>query len=157
MAEFQFDSTSIALLAVAAVLAVLAIGLLVYVVRHGKRDAAASEEAPEPRELAPGESATLASVLAGGASADPFLMKFVEGPAGERVGETITATDDSLILKHEGRFLAVPLEKVTVKDDELTADADVDWEEAARAGEAWREARHDAIEYDEHGNPIPKA
>lgn len=153
MAEFQFTTAAWVALAILVAAVAVALALLAYVVRHA-RASPAPVAAPEPRALAPGESATLEEVLAGGAAPDRYLMRFVLDAAGARVGETITVHEGAMILKREGRFAAIPLAAIVARDDTLTLAGDVDWDAADRAGEAWRRAGENALRFDEKGNPI---
>jgi hypothetical protein len=82
-----------------------------------------------------------------------LLSRFVRNASGEQVGETMTVTEDEVILKQDGEFLAVDPEAVIEKDGSLLADPNLDWEQARERGENWREANLDRMEYGKDGMP----
>lgn len=139
-----------------AVLVAAALGLITLLVRLARRPVAA--EAAPPAAGAAGttdpEGRTLADLLAGDAAVEPYMAQFLHNSKGERVGETIGASNDRVVVKHEGKFFAVPAAQIRVRSGLLVADGVVDWDEAARLGEAWRESGHKALRYDESGMPI---
>lgn len=104
--------------------------------------------------LARGDGETVAEMLASEAIDDTELLsRFVLDAEGEQIGETMTVTEEEVVLKREEGFFAVDPDAVIEKDGNLLLDPNVDWEEAERRGESWREANLDRMEYDEEGMP----
>lgn len=162
MADFELNAAAVASLVVLVAALAVAVALVVYLARYWRSEranataAGAVDEPLPPRELAPGESATLAELLEGGRNADPFLMRFVtDGATGHRAGESIAVHEERLIVKGEsGGFVAVPFGKITVTEDDLVIAEDVNWEDAKRHAEAWQDASANPVEYDADGNPL---
>ena len=104
--------------------------------------------------LAGGDGETVAEMLESEAIDDTELLsRFVLDAEGEQVGETMTVTEDEVVLKRDEGFFAVDPDAVIEKDGNLLLDPNVDWEEAEQRGESWREANLDRMEYDEEGLP----
>lgn len=104
--------------------------------------------------LAQGEGETVGEMLASEAIDDTELLsRFVLDAEGDEVGETMTVTEDEVVLKREDGFFAVDPDEVIEKDGSLLLDPNVDWDEAEQRGESWREANLDRMEYDEEGLP----
>jgi len=104
--------------------------------------------------LAQGDGETVAEMLESEAIDDiELLSRFVLDSEGDQVGETMTVTEDEVVLKQEDGFLAVDPDAVIEKDGNLLLDPNVDWEEAEQRGESWRESNLDRMEYDDEGLP----
>ncbi len=117
--------------------------------------AEAGAGAEKPENLAAGRGRTLAEMAAHEEIDNAELIsRFVLNGQGETVGETVTVTEEQVILKRDGTFFAIEPDTVIEKNGTLLADANIDWEEAEQAGEQWREANMDRMEYDEHGMPV---
>lgn len=111
-----------------------------------------AEESSNPLAEGPGES--MAEMLASEEFDNTELLsRFVHDSEGETIGETMTVTEDEVILKKDGEFLAVDPEAVIEKEGQLLLDPNVDFDEARQRGEDWREANLDRMEYDEEGLP----
>ena len=85
---------------------------------------------------------------------DRLVLKFVEDPSGQRVGETVAVEGDELIIKDAQGFLAVPVASVTEAGEGLKLNAPIDEPAARQRGEAWRERHHKVITYSE--SELPK-
>lgn len=139
--------------------AVLTVGLLVFAIWRA-RQAPPPQAEPEPKEtsknpLTPGKARTLAELRDDEEVENASLLsRFVLNAKGETVGETLSIDDEHVVLKKDGRFFVVSPEHVLAKDGMLIADANIDWDEAGRAGDAWRETSEDRIEYDAEGMPV---
>ncbi len=118
---------------------------------HPPEDDTTPDDTPAPGD-APTHS--IRQQLAEGADASSFLARFVENTDGETLGETVGIDDDQIILKGDDGFLALSTEEVLQKDGDLVADPNIDWDRAEEAGEAWRQAQEDAMQYDDEGLPI---
>ena len=113
------------------------------------------ESASDKPPVTRGKATTLAEHLSSEeVDSNAFLSRFVHTASGEQVGETVAITDEAIVLKREGTFFLVGLDAILEKDGVLLADANIDWDAAEEAGEAWRAASEDAIEYDEDGMPV---
>jgi hypothetical protein len=104
--------------------------------------------------LSSGEGETVAEMLASETFDDTELLsRFVRDADGEEVGETMTVTEDEVVVKQDGEFFAVDPQAIIEKNGNLVLDPNVDWDEARERGEAWREANLDRMQYDEEGLP----
>lgn len=111
-----------------------------------------AEQSGNPLEQTSGD--TMAEMLANDEIDDmELLSQFVHDSDGETVGETMTVTEDEVIIKREGDFLAVDPESIIENAGQLVLDPNVDLEAAQDRGESWREANLDRMEYDEEGLP----
>lgn len=78
---------------------------------------------------------------------DPHLKlvaRVVVDEQGQRVGETVRAEGDDMILKQGATFLAVPRSVLREDGERLRAEG-VDWALAKEKGEAWRARQENAI------------
>lgn len=104
--------------------------------------------------LAAGTGRSLAELAAHEEVDDTELIsRFVLDASGERLGETMTIADGEVILKRDGEFYAVAPDAIIEKDGTLLADANIDWNEARKAGKAWEDENLDRMEYDDTGMP----
>ncbi len=115
-------------------------------------------DAREPSEkptLGPGKGRSLAE-MADHEEIDEasLLSRFVVNAQGDTVGETMALESDEVILKREGGFYAVSMDAIIEKDGMLLVDATIDWDRAKEAGDEWRKAAHDEMEYDDSGLPV---
>lgn len=111
-----------------------------------------AEQSEDPLARGPGES--MAEMLeADEIDNTELLSRFVHDAEGSTIGETMTVTEDEVVIKQEDSFLAVDPEQVIEKDGNLRLDPNVDWERAEERGENWRKANFDRMEYDEEGLP----
>jgi hypothetical protein len=76
---------------------------------------------------------------------DQLLSRFVETPKGTRVGESIGIEQSRIILKNKLNFYVIPLKYIKEKDDKLILRRKVNWDRAAKLGEAWRKKALDVI------------
>lgn len=107
-----------------------------------------------PEDLAEGTGRTLAEMAANEEVDDTELIsRFVHDTDGEQLGETMTIDDGEVILKRDGDFFSVPPDAIIEKSGTLLADANIDWDEAREAGEAWEDENLDRMEYNEEGLP----
>lgn len=107
-----------------------------------------------PEDLAEGTGRTLAEMAANEEVDDTELIsRFVHNMDGEQLGETMTIDEGEVILKRDGDFFSVPPDAIIEKSGTLLADANIDWDEAREAGEAWEDENLDRMEYNEEGLP----
>lgn len=123
----------------------LAIAVIAYLIslsvrarRRATPPEAAARETPGEEEKRPGED---------------LLLKFVEDSEGKRYGETVAVEEGHLIIKDGQTFYRAPVEHFEKSGEGVLVKGDVDWDEAKRAGEAWRERSTKVIEYDEEEIP----
>jgi hypothetical protein len=126
---------------------VVAIGVIIYLValslkaRQEKpegQDDAASAQGRGPQHERPGED---------------LLLQFVQDREGKRYGETVAVEGDQLIVKDGQTFYMAPLASFNKEGDGVLVTGPVDWEQASKDGEAWRERSTKVIEYDESEIP----
>jgi len=67
-----------------------------------------------------------------------MLCKFVVDGTGKRIGESVSMTDDVLIVKAGARFLGVPLKHVETGEKNLIVKGLIDFSKAYALGEQWR-------------------
>lgn len=67
-----------------------------------------------------------------------MLCKFVVDGTGKRIGESVSMTQDVLIVKAGARFLGVPLKHVETGEKNLVVKGLIDFSKAYALGEAWR-------------------
>ena len=67
-----------------------------------------------------------------------MLCKFVVDGTGKRIGESVSMTDDVLIVKAGARFLGVPLKHVETGEKNLIVKGLIDFSKAYALGEEWR-------------------
>ena len=80
-----------------------------------------------------------------------MLCKFVVDGTGKRIGESVSMTDDVLIIKAGARFLGVPLKHVETKEKTLVVRGLIDFSKAYALGEEWRKESY--REMDNHEKP----
>lgn len=118
-----------------------------------EQQAQQAEEA-DLENLARGRGRSLAEMAADDEVDDTELIsRFVLNTEGDRVGETMTITDGEVILKREDGFYSVAPDAIIEKNGTLLADANIDWDAAREAGQAWEDENLDRMEYDETGMP----
>jgi len=88
-----------------------------------------------------------AEAAAGTPTREGDLLKFVVDEAGNRKGETVALEGDAFILKTSEGFARVPTHAIEAQGAELKVKGDVDWAQARRDGEAWRERSHKVVPY----------
>jgi|GEM_PF-2279417 len=67
-----------------------------------------------------------------------MLCKFVVDGTGKRIGESVSMTEDVLIIKAGARFLGVPLKHVEQAEKTLVVKGLIDFSKAYALGEEWR-------------------
>ncbi len=71
--------------------------------------------------------------------ADPSMIcKFVLDSSGKKIGESVSVTEDVLIIKSGSLFLGVPLKHVVSGDKTLVVKGLFDFTKAYELGEKWR-------------------
>ncbi len=120
-----------------------------------KQQAQEGGQEPEKPKVGPGKGRSLRE-MADHEEIDEasLLSRFVVNAQGDTVGETMALEPDEVILKREGGFYAVSMDAIIEKDGMLLVDATIDWEAAKEAGDEWRKAAHDEMEYDDAGLPV---
>lgn len=105
---------------------------------------------------APGKPtpAAAAPAAAGEPAHESLLLRFVQDESGQRVGETVAIDGDRVVVKTPAGFVEVPAAKLQAKGDAVRLESGVDWDEARRLGDAWRERSHKVISYSE--TELPK-
>ena len=84
--------------------------------------------------------------------ADQSMMcKFVVDGTGKRIGESVSMTEDVLIIKAGARFLGVPLKHVEAREKTLVVKGLIDFSKAYALGEEWRKESY--REMDAHEKP----
>jgi hypothetical protein len=84
--------------------------------------------------------------------ADQSMMcKFVVDGTGKRIGESVSMTEDVLIIKAGARFLGVPLKHVEAGEKALVVRGLIDFSKAYALGEEWRKESYH--EMDAHEKP----
>jgi hypothetical protein len=82
-----------------------------------------------------------------------MLCKFVVDGTGKQIGESVSMTEDVLIIKAGARFLGVPLKHVEPGEKTLVVKGLIDFSKAYALGEEWRKESYremDAHEKAEH-------
>jgi hypothetical protein len=70
---------------------------------------------------------------------DPSMIcKFVLDSAGKKIGESVSVSDDVLIIKSGSLFLGVPLKHVETGEKTLVVKGIFDFTKAYELGEKWR-------------------
>ena len=78
-----------------------------------------------------------------------MLCKFVVDGSGKRIGESVSMTEDVLIIKAGARFLGVPLKHVENREKSLVVKGLIDFSKAYALGEEWRkESYHEMDAYE---------
>ena len=78
-----------------------------------------------------------------------MLCKFVVDGTGKRIGESVSMTEDVLIIKSGARFLGVPLKHVQNGEKTLVVKGLIDFSKAYALGEEWRkESYHEMDAYE---------
>lgn len=117
-----------------------------------------AEQGPEPAEkpkLGPGKGRSLREMVDHEEIDEASLLsRFVINANGDTVGETLALESDQVVLKRDDGFYAVSLDAIIEKDGMLLVDASIDWEAAKEAGDEWRKASYDEMEYDDSGMPV---
>jgi hypothetical protein len=80
-----------------------------------------------------------------------MMCKFVVDGTGKRIGESVSMTEDMLIIKAGARFLGVPLKHVEAGEKTLVVKGLIDFSKAYALGEEWRKESY--REMDEHEKP----
>ncbi len=80
-----------------------------------------------------------------------MLCKFVVDGTGKRIGESVSMTEDVLIIKAGARFLGVPLKHVEQGEKTLVVRGLIDFSKAYELGEEWR--KESFREMDAHEKP----
>ena len=137
-----------------AVLAVLAVGALVVLLRRPRLPPAEPADAPRTSLLTARGDSLAAAIAAPEVDRTAYLSRFVVNAKGDRVGETVGFYEDQVVLKEAGAFFLVPATEVLDKDGNLVATADIDWDAAKARGEEWRTHVKDEMRYDESGMPV---
>jgi hypothetical protein len=81
------------------------------------------------------------------AASDELLLKFVVDSGGQRRGETVAVDGDRLILKTPDGFASLASAQLKPEGATLRIEGDVDWDDARKAGEAWRTRSYKEITY----------
>ncbi|MDX1612335.1 MAG: DUF5749 family beta-barrel protein, partial [Candidatus Thermoplasmatota archaeon] len=116
---------------------------------------AAGEAKPAKSALTPGKGRTMAQLAKNEEVENASLLsRFVLNASGDTVGETMALEGDQVILKTDEGFASVSLEDIIEKDGMLLVDANIDWDAAREAGQAWKQASTDEMQYDEKGMPV---
>jgi hypothetical protein len=88
---------------------------------------------------------------------EKLLLRFVEDQQGLRIGESVAAEGDDLIVKDGKGFLAIPASGVAESGEGLRLTAPIDESAARQRGEAWRAKSHKVISYSESELPKDEA
>jgi len=67
-----------------------------------------------------------------------LISKFVVDKKGNRIGETISMEKDLIIIKKEGKYLAIPLKHIEASKDQVRIRGIVEWDNAIKMGEQWK-------------------
>jgi hypothetical protein len=80
-----------------------------------------------------------------------LVARKVLNQQGTPIGETVRVTPADLVVLSSGTFLLVPRSHIQEYGPDIMCDDGIDWEQAARRGEAWRKEHEDQLRFDEHG------
>lgn len=87
---------------------------------------------------------------------DPSMVcKFVLDSSGKKIGESVSLTDDVLIIKSGSLFLGVPLKHVDAGGKTLVVKGIFDFTKAYELGEKWRKDSY--REMNQYGCPEEKS
>jgi hypothetical protein len=101
------------------------------------------------------ESASDEPVLGEGEDLTDILSRFVEDESGKKIGETV-GMDGALVIvksREAPHYRAIPRDRLSAQGEGFRVAQGVDWAEAARRGEAWRERQHRLVTYSEDELP----
>ena len=84
---------------------------------------------------------------------DDLLCKFVKDGSGKKIGESVSISDDIIIIKSKDKFLGVPLKHIEDEGKTLLVKGLVNLDKAFEMGEQWRNNSFHVIEEkkDPHG------
>jgi len=82
-----------------------------------------------------------------------YLCKIVKCQ-GKKIGESITADEERLLVINKKEVLAIPLEKVVEVSEENIIVGKFNKREAKKTGKSWKKAAADKLKFDERGMMI---
>ena len=83
-----------------------------------------------------------------------LLCRFVTDGTGKKLGESISLSDDIIIIKSKGKFLGVPLKHIEENGKSILVKGLIDFDKSYEMGEKWRKESFREIKQKDESSEI---